>query len=72
MQQEIDFWRLMRQIEQRRLALGITEADDAVRGNSGSRRTPEKRQLLREIAERCKAAGIKPVPANFQKFPANF
>jgi hypothetical protein len=65
MRQEIDFTVSTGQIERRRLAQGITEADDAACRNSGSRRTPEKRQLLREIAERCKEAGIEPNPANF-------
>jgi hypothetical protein len=62
---EIAFSELMRQIEERRQALGITEADDAACRNDGSRRTPEKRQLLREIAERCAEAGVQPLPVNY-------
>jgi hypothetical protein len=65
MGQEIDYTVLMRLIEERRLALGITDVDDAACRNSGLRRTPEKRQSLREIAERCEEAGIEPHRANF-------
>lgn len=62
---EIDFFELMRQIEERRVAFGITEADDEACRNSGSRRTAKKREILQEIADRCHEAGVKPLRANF-------
>jgi hypothetical protein len=62
---EIDFFDLMRQIEERRVAFGITEADDEACRNSGLRRTAKKRGILQEIADRCREAGVEPLRANF-------
>jgi hypothetical protein len=61
----ISFKDFCRQIEERRKELGMTDQDDWEMRNSGERRTPEKRELLRRIAKRCRAAGIKPYPANY-------
>jgi|TARA_E500000318_G_scaffold85190_3_gene81077 hypothetical protein len=36
----------------------ISEPDFAARQNSGLRRTPEKRELLKQIRERCITAGV--------------
>jgi hypothetical protein len=62
---EIDFFELMRQIEERRVAFAITEADDDACRNNGSRRTVKKRAILQEIADRCREAGLEPLRANF-------
>jgi hypothetical protein len=48
-----------------RQQVGLTEVDDREMQNSGERRTPEKRELLRRIAERCRAAGVEPFPVNY-------
>jgi hypothetical protein len=63
--QEVDFWQLQDEIQARRDALGITEADDDECRNSGLRRTEKKRAILRFIAERCAAAGVEPLAANY-------
>ena len=62
---EICFQDLMRQIDERRVSLGITDVDDAACRNSGLRRTEAKREILREIAKRCSEAGIEPLEANY-------
>jgi hypothetical protein len=54
-----------REKEAWRQQVGLTDVDDRDMQNSGKRRTPEKRELLRRIAERCHAAGIKPFPVNY-------
>ena len=54
-----------REMEAWRQQVGLTEVDDREMQNSGERRTPEKRELLRQIAERCHVAGIKPFPVNY-------
>jgi hypothetical protein len=52
-------------LSERQRALGITE-DDFVRArNSGRRRTPEKRELLRRIDGRARKAGAQPFKAHF-------
>ena len=54
-------------IEARKAAAGLCDTPattDALR-NEGTRRTPEKRELLRRIEERARAAGEKPVRANY-------
>jgi hypothetical protein len=63
--EEIEFSALMLLIEERRIAHGITDADDKARQNSGFRRTHEKREFLQAIADRCREAGIDPLPANY-------
>lgn len=62
---EIDFTEWARYVDQRKADLGITEADDEMFRNSGLRRTPEKREMLARIAERCHKAGIDPLPGNY-------
>ena len=62
---EENYLELIARIEAKRLALGITSDDDAACRNSGLRRTPEKCQMLQDIADRCEAAGVKPLSANF-------
>jgi hypothetical protein len=49
---------LQRQLQARKADLGIKDGPDEVAAmrNSGSRRTPEKRELLRRIAERAAPA----------------
>ncbi len=51
--------------DQRRVAAGLTEMDYVRARNNGRRRTPEKREFLKAIAERARAAGVEPLPANF-------
>jgi hypothetical protein len=53
------------EMEAWRKSVGLTEDDDWAMRNSGKRRTPEKRELLRRISERSHAAGIEPFPANY-------
>jgi len=49
----------------RQRILGITaETFERVR-NTGERRTPEKRELLKRIQERTRRAGREPIPAKF-------
>jgi hypothetical protein len=62
---EIDFFELMRQIGERRAALGVTQADDEACRNGGLRRTAKKREILQEIADRCTEIGAMPLKANF-------
>ena len=49
-------------IKARKAALGIEDTPEKVEAmrNKGGRRTPEKRELLRRIEERARAAGIEP------------
>jgi hypothetical protein len=65
MSDEIDHYELAKEIDARRAALGITDADDDLYRNSGSRRTERKREILREIAERCAEAGVDPLVAYY-------
>jgi hypothetical protein len=53
------------EMEAWRKAVGMTEDDDWEMRNSGQRRTSEKREFLRRIAERSRAVGIDPFPANY-------
>jgi hypothetical protein len=52
-------------LERRRRELGITPERLERARNDGRRRTPEKRELLRRMAERARAAGVEPFPAAF-------
>ena len=63
--QQLDFTIMIQMVQARRDELGITEADDKACRNSGLRRTPEKRDLLQRIANRCHEAGFKPFEANY-------
>ena len=54
-------------IEARKAELGLLdtpERTDAMR-NKGGNRTPEKRELLRRIEERARAAGLEPLRAYY-------
>ena len=62
---EVNLDDFLAEIEARRIALGITDTDDEACRNIGTRRTAAKRQLLQEIAERCAAAGVEPLAANY-------
>ncbi|MDO9501546.1 hypothetical protein [Falsiroseomonas sp.] len=58
---------LQMKIEARKAELGLTdtpEQTEALR-NKGANRTPEKRELLRRIEQRAKAAGRTPPRAHF-------
>lgn len=46
---------------------GIVFTEELVESlrNKGHRRTPEKREMLRQIEERCRAAGVEPLKAYF-------
>ena len=52
-------------IARRRRELGVTDEDDAKARNPRDRRTPGKRELLRRIGERARAAELEPLPAKF-------
>ncbi|MGK7860979.1 hypothetical protein [Falsiroseomonas sp. E2-1-a4] len=58
---------LQTRIEARKAELGLTDtpaSTEALR-NQGANRTPEKRELLRRIEQRAKAAGRTPPRAHF-------
>ncbi len=58
---------LQAMIEARKAAAGVCDtpgATDALR-NEGTRRTPDKRELLRRVEDRARAAGLEPVKAHF-------
>jgi hypothetical protein len=55
----------VRSVEDRKKALGITDAMIEQARNSGQRRTPEKRATLRHIQKRARKAGLNSIPANF-------
>jgi hypothetical protein len=51
-------------VAERKRLLGINEEACARARNSGRRRTPEKRELLRRIRRRARQAGVEPFEAN--------
>lgn len=56
------------QIDAKKTALraaGISLPTDEAMRNSGRRRTPAKRELLRRIDERAAASGVRPVRQNY-------
>ena len=55
----------IRDIENRKRVLGITEGAILQCRNDGQRRTPEKREHLARIRERARQAGLKPYDAAF-------
>jgi uncharacterized membrane protein YebE (DUF533 family) len=55
----------LQSVEDRKRALGITDEMIAAARNDGTRRTPEKREMLGRIQQRAKAAGIEPLAAKF-------
>ena len=55
----------IKQVQARKNLLGITNNMIEACRNNGERRTLEKRELLRQIEERARVAGLTPLPANF-------
>ncbi len=49
----------------KRLAEGVQLPVPETLRNSGARRTPEKREMLRRLSEHAEARGQKPWPANY-------
>lgn len=64
---EYDFNEFQAQIIARKHALGIllTEGDMEACRNEGRRRTASKRELLRQIDTRARAAGLSPIKAYY-------
>ena len=56
---------LLEEIEARKASIGMRDTPETVEAfrNKGAGRTPEKRELLKRIEERARAAGRKPVTA---------
>ena len=52
-------------VAERKRLLGVGDEAYARARNSGRRRTPEKRELLRRIQRRAREAGVEPFEANF-------
>jgi hypothetical protein len=52
-------------VAERKRVLGITDEAYVRARNRGRRRTPEKRELLRRIQRRARAAGTEPFEADF-------
>ncbi|MGI4946010.1 MAG: hypothetical protein ACRYHQ_36535 [Janthinobacterium lividum] len=65
----VDFDEFSAEIAQRRLELGITDADDEACRNSGQRRTMRKRRQLAATRDRCLDAGIEVNLADFEEPP---
>jgi len=57
----------LERVRARKRELGIVETPETVDAmrNKGELRTPEKRELLRRIEERARAAGVKPLVAYY-------
>jgi hypothetical protein len=64
--QIVDLEEMGQRLDERKRELGLTEADFVRARNNSSRRTPEKRALLRRLAEESERSG-RPL-----RFPANF
>ncbi len=62
---EMDGEAYLEAVARRRRELGVTDEDDAKARNPGDRHTPEKREFLRRVGERARAAGLEPLPAKF-------
>ena len=58
---------LLNVIEARKAAIGMSDTPEMIDAfrNKGDRRTPEKRELLRRIEGRARAAGREPVAAYY-------
>ena len=54
-------------IRARKAALGMIDTPEEVEAmrNKGGRRTPEKRELLRRIEKRARAAGVEPLKSYY-------
>ena len=61
----IDGEAYLKAVARRRRELGVTDKDIARARNPRDRRTPEKRELLRRIGERARAARLEPLRAKF-------
>jgi len=55
----------LREVDDRKRALGITDATIVSARNTGDRRTPQKREMLARVQERARNAGLPPLPAKF-------
>lgn len=58
----------LRQVAARKAMLraaGVEVPDDAALRNSGRRRTPEKRELLRRADQRAAEAGLAPIRQDY-------
>jgi hypothetical protein len=55
----------VQEVDDRKRALGITDAMIVASRNDGTRRTPEKREMIARIQKRARAAGVEPLPARF-------
>jgi len=55
--------RFLADIKARKAALDMKDTPEEVEAmrNKGGRRTPEKRELLRRVEERARAAGLEPL-----------
>jgi hypothetical protein len=55
------------EVEERKRALGIVDTPESIEAmrNKGGQRTPEKRELLRRVEERARAAGLEPVKSYY-------
>lgn len=62
--QTVDFGAFIADTEARRASIGSVAPVSRLRNGGGSR-TPEKRAALVRAADRARAAGVEPVPANF-------
>jgi hypothetical protein len=65
MQRLTSFSQLTAKVAERRRELGITDETIIAARNSGRRRTEAKRELLRRIQERARAAGVRPFQATY-------
>ena len=54
-------------IRTRKAALGMVDTPEAVEAmrNKGGHRTPEKRELMRRVEERARAAGVEPLKSYY-------
>jgi hypothetical protein len=55
----------VREIEDRKRSLGITDEMIASARNTGECRTPEKREVIARMQERARDAGLEPMAAKF-------
>jgi hypothetical protein len=63
----IELDRLLEDIEARKTRLGLCDTPEALEAlrNTGERRSPAKREMLRRAAARARASGKDPIPAHF-------
>lgn len=65
--EELDLNAWFAELDQRKRELGIADTEEYTEAmrNKGGNRTPEKRELLRRMAERARAAGKTPIKAYY-------